>query len=643
MSGDQYRLPETTQRKPPAARGSVVLGFVLLLHVSSVFVFFPPWQAWRSEPLFFTDHPVHTHRVYMYREALQESALPWGYDPAVGAGTTMPPGEDVGAKIQQVLGAVLGFLLPGQVERLVLFFAALTAPLGTLLACRRLGFSLGSQACIMAALLPVTWIVLLPYFSWGLVGFALASFLTPYILALFLDFVAEPGFKSYLTCVAGASVLFLFHVLGPVVVVPSLIFLTLGAKGLSKRWRAALVLVPVVVGLINIFWLAPLVLAEQMPEPPTNPTTMEFVTHLTASDWSDSLAEPSMDRIIRRVVAVSLGLYGLVVLYRAVGPFTFVILIGAAAFAAGLRFFGSFLPGIERMQPLRFIAPAVVLLAIPVGLALESLGQKCRLRGDRSALLVGLALLAGAFWLGEPKPLPLPPTPDALREFLPEHTTTEDRLLVQSLDGYRYRGFEAKVFPITYNREVIGNTFPQTDDPAQFHSDFLWGKALSSWRPDDLRASLERWGVTWVFVQTDEADKLLSAATGVPSVAVGGYRALKVPTASTSRFMVGRGRVAAKVNRLDLSDVEPENGIVVLRYRYHPAWRSDSGERVLRYPIPEDTKGFIALANPPRNLTLHFDPAAMLQASWPDPMPIPLSTKPDETASRAGSHTPDQR
>jgi hypothetical protein len=348
---------------------------------------------------------------------------------------------------------------------------------------------------------------------------------------------------------------------------------------------------------------------------------METVSHLTAGDVSDILWDLSWTNIAARLIPIPFALYGLVILYRRVSHWAFVALAVALAFAVGVRFLGSFVPVVVQMQPLRFMAPAVALLAIPAGLALQALGRKIGLSGGNSAILAGVLLIAGAIWTGRPEALDLPPSPDPLRVFLNAHTTPDDRLLVQSIDGYQYEGYEAKAFPITYNREVIGNTFPEIDDPAQFHRKFLWGKMLSSWQPADLRTSLERWGVAWVFVQTDEAHELLAATTGVLSVSVGPYRAFQLPSASTSRFLIGRGQVTAKVNRLDLSDVEAENGLVVLRYRFHPAWRASGGEPILRYPIPEDIAGFIAVKNPGRNLTLHFDPRAMLRAPWPDPMP----------------------
>jgi hypothetical protein len=239
LSNQPQILPEQTPRESPKAGAGIVLGFILLLHLVAGFIFVPPWEALRAEPLFFTDHPVHTHRVYVYREALWESGLPWGYDPAVGAGKIMTPGEDVGAKAQEVFGVILGFVAPGGIERLFLFITVLTAPLGTLLACRRLGFGTGTQASIMATMLPVMWRVVALYFSWGLLAFAAASLLASYVIVLFLDFSAEPGYKRYIVCVAAASVVFLLHALGPVVIAPSLVLLTLGKRDLPTRWRIA--------------------------------------------------------------------------------------------------------------------------------------------------------------------------------------------------------------------------------------------------------------------------------------------------------------------------------------------------------------------------------------------------------------------
>jgi hypothetical protein len=132
-----------------------------------------------------------------------------------------------------------------------------------------------------------------------------------------------------------------------------------------------------------------------------------------------------------------------------------------------------------------------------------------------------------------------------------------------------------------------------------------------------LQQALDRWGVSWVFTKTDEARDLFAETTGEPGLPVGKYHAFRTAS-SSSRFLVGSGRLAANINRLELTDVQADNGMVVLKYRYHPAWKTDSGEAVVRHSIPEDPSGFLAIENPGREVTLRFDPAAIFGAAWPD-------------------------
>lgn len=78
---------------------------------------------------------------------------------------------------------------------------------------------------------------------------------------------------------------------------------------------------------------------------------------------------------------------------------------------------------------------------------------------------------------------------------------------------------------------------------------------------------------------------------------------------------------------LELEDLVPEGGRVVLRYRYHPAWKGPPGLRIERHPVPEDPAGFLSLIDPPREAVLRFDPRAMLSAPWPESVARPVSDK----------------
>ena len=200
------------------------LMIVVLVHMGATFVLLPPWEVLRSEPLLFADFPVHAHRVFIYREGFTQDGLPWGYDPALSAGSVIRPDQDLGAKVHQVVGVLLPFIPAGTMVRLSIFLAALTCPLGVLLVCRQLGVSSSVQAWVVLTLIAPLWLYkyLANYILYGLVSFAAASFFLPLVMAIYVDFLSRQSLRKYLgLCLAGAA-LMLVHVLSFVVLVPSL-------------------------------------------------------------------------------------------------------------------------------------------------------------------------------------------------------------------------------------------------------------------------------------------------------------------------------------------------------------------------------------------------------------------------------------
>jgi hypothetical protein len=231
--------------------------------------------------------------------------------------------------------------------------------------------------------------------------------------------------------------------------------------------------------------------------------------------------------------------------------------------------------------------------------------------------MAGLGLL-GATITENPAPLDASPPPNAVSTFIETQTTPSDRLLIQSNDGYNHGGYETKIYPVVFGREVIGSNFQLVHDPPQFLSTMLLGREIGAWEPEALRDAIERWGVSKVLTVTNEAERLISRTFGEPGIAVGEHRAFEV-SGPVSRFLRGDGRISVAVNRMQLSDVHDDAGLVVLRYRYHPAWRSSEGVVICSFSIPEDPAGFIALVDPPSSTTLTFDPWALFSAPWPEP------------------------
>jgi hypothetical protein len=597
------------------------LGLVLLLHIAAACVFFPPWEAIRSEPLYAVDYPVHTHRVHVYRQAFLESGVPWGYDPAVSAGTVMNPHNDIGAKPQQVLGLLLPFVSAGAIVRIFLFLVVLTFPVWTLLACRRLGIPSDVQICVMVALITPAWLLqqFSTFFFTGVVGFAAASYFTIYVFVLFISFLRKPQSKKYLAFCSVGALLFLLHPLGPLPLLPSLAFASLTWRPFSCRWRAAAVLAPVAILVLNAFWLLPFLLDWEMSNPAWTllPAFADVDRHLTYDNWSEFFEKFSRPLWLGpQIAGLILALYGFFLMDKFVERRIVVAFGAVSSFALLLSYFGSFLPIFVRFQPVRFILPAFVFLAVPVGIALSVLVKRIGLPIGFTAAGALVMLSVPAISLGWFRHLPLPPSPDPFANFIREQTTPADRLLVQSPDGYRFGGFETKIFPLRFEREVIGSNFSAVHDPAQFLDKILLGRELKDWPKDELKTALHRWGVSWVFTVNKEGHALFTNTVGRPVAEVGHYRAFKVSTAPT-KFLMGDGILDVKVNRIDIEKLRPQDGLVVIRYRYHPSWRATPDMPVFSYPVPEDPSGFIALKDPPETVTLRFDPLAQMAKKWP--------------------------
>jgi len=616
------RVLQIDQRITAQLVEKLTLFLLLLLHIFATCTLLPPWEVLRSEPLLYVDHPIHTERTHIYREALYQSGLPWGYDPAISAGLVITPKQDVGAKPIQVFGLFLPFLSPGAVERLFVFLVVLTFPLWTFFACRRLNIPIGAQVWIMIVLLGPAWLYgMLPkFFTWGVVAFAAASYFSPFVLALFINFLDHPSVRSYLFFLFAGSVLFLLHILGPVVLVPALGYLALTYEPLPKNWRVATFFLPVGIVLLNSFWLIPFLMAFLgMPQPPYPPplSAMLMEPHMTYLSWSDLAAALTFPRLVLAIGGLVLAGFGLVALRIFAGNGTVKSFTISTVFGLLLKFLGSFLPVVVLMQPARFIVPTFALMTIPVGVGLFTFLKKAKLPVGLSGLVVIILVACGAVFMGKPEAIPLPSSPYPLTKFIKGQTSPSDRLLVQSLGA---GNFEPHAFPLVFDREVIGNNFPERSDPTQFLRTWLWGKELSGWSPHALRSVLDRWGISWVFTLTTEAQTLFTEVTGDSGIEVGRYHAFEI-IGDHSRVLIGKGQVQAKINSLELTDLHPENGLIVLRYRYHPGWETASGLPVDQYPIPEDPFGFIALKDPPDMVMLSFNPWKMLRAPWPNAEP----------------------
>jgi len=636
---EQYAVLERRLIWPRRLPSAWLGGLLLVLHLAAVCTLVPPQRLFSLRPVLSADFSVHIYHADFYRRAIYAGSLPWGYDPAVAAGKSLLPTQTVSSQSLEFFAVVAAWLKPQVIARVVLLFTALTFPLWTWWATRKIGLTADEQIWTLLCLLAGVWLYpsLNGFMRIGMVDFALSCFLAPLALALFLRFVERPTARAYLAFLLAVSVVFAVHILGVMVLIPPIAAYALFSKPLDRRYRLLAVSTPLWMTVLNGFWFIPFVRALAIPDLPGR----EFRHHpqdLVYGGVTEFLEVLSVSRIALAALGLALLGFGTWVLARRFGKRTAVAVGLAVVTGLILKFAGSSAPSLARMNPNRFLLPSAVFGAFPLGLAAHRFASRLRIPTGLSVPLIAAAAITAAFFApqekvrhseqrffgGQPRmlpsrfPLALPhsvQTVEALEpvlDFTTQRTGADDRLLVQTSGQC-----EQLLIPLLTGREVIGTTYTDEYDPAQFHYNRVFGRAIDAWKPAEMKETLARWGVDWAFALTPDAKLLLSEATASAGEEAGPYRVFRT-SKETSKFLVGSGRVETELNRIELRKLEPAGDWIVLRYRYHPAWEaSDPGTSIYRYPLPEDAVGFLAIRNPGREVVLHFRPWKMLSARWP--------------------------
>jgi len=618
---------------------TLVSALLLILHLAAVCRMLPPERLFSLRPVLAADFPVHIYHADFYRRALQSGSLPWGYDPAVAAGKTMLPTQDAGGRLFEYLAILAPWLSVQVVARVLVVFTALSFPLWMYLAARHLGIDQDKTLWVLLVLASAVWLypTLNGFMAVGMVDFALASFVAPLALALFLKFLQSPGTATYLAFLLMVSFVFATHVLGVAVLIPPLAACVLCIRELKGRFRLLALSTPLWMVGINFFWFIPFVSALGSPSPPGR----EFGHHpseLIYTQWSDFASVLSLPRMFLVVVVLSFIAWGVRCLTRTCGSRVAWSVSLAVASGLLMKVAGSVIPGLELLSPNRFMLPAAVFATIPMGLAAAWIARKLRVPNPlalslAAAGLVGLTCCVPSekvrfseqrFFGGQSRPLPARfplrwpgsvaavEALDPVVDFAAQQTECGDRLLVQTAGQC-----EQLLIPHLTGREVIGTSYTDQHDPIQFHYDSVLGRRIAAWQPAELREALSRWGVNWVFAFTPQAKKLFARTLDSSAEKVGPYLAFRCD--ATTRLLVGEAAVSASPNRIALSDIRADGGWLVLKYRYHPAWEPSGAEaEIYRLPLPEDEVGLLAIKNPGGKLSLVFRPWKMLSARWSD-------------------------
>jgi hypothetical protein len=267
----------------------------------------------------------------------------------------------------------------------------------------------------------------------------------------------------------------------------------------------------------------------------------------------------------------------------------------------------------------RLFVPAGIFAGVLAGAALgECPFMLHRITGHpvRAATLA-LALLGAMYYYGQSqgadllqhlthhRPFSLGLTREQLElaDLLKTHTTADARILWDDGSG---ENRWTVMLPELTGRAFLGGLDPYAGVEHAFaglrHGN-LADRPIASWTDADLEAFCRRYNVGWVVSWTPAVEARLRAWSAISEVAAlnhGGRGRLFAVNRAPAFVIKGKAQVdQADWRRVALSNVEPENGEIVLSLHHHAGWRVvPNTVRVERDPDPYDPIPMLRLRLP---------------------------------------------
>jgi len=614
-------------RSTSATDFKAVIGLIALFVVHAYLAlsaFASPADLFSAAPVLNVDWCSQYYWAFAARSFFHASGRIWGFDPFFMAGYPLDFIFNSALPVQ-LSALALPFLPLGLVVKLFYLATTLSVPLFLYFSMRN--FGLPALAALAAAALGTTYYWLAEpglFAQWGMLSgsFLLSFFLYP--LSLWFRWLERREGRAFMLLCIALPLAFLIHKTAFVLLpLPMLLLFFFYWRRLRGRDWLLLGALGLAVALANFWWWIPFF--RYLPFKVEDPTTTFFQNTDVLRFLADLFpVQPYFGLALGRDLIFGFGLYGLL-RNKSLRP-----LLPALVFFGLLTYFGSFAAPLRHLQPYRYVSAFYFLLLAPAGCGLRQLRQA--VLGSRAAaaktasalgfvaVLIVLHFLPNfrLFYYVAPLKSALAPEVAELQQWLSAHTDRSARILIEdnnvwqekqrTYGGARYPG----ILPALLPRECIGGPLPNAfirHHEVDFSDGRLLGRPLAQYSDDLLKASLDRYNVKWVVAWSEVSRQRFTrmAPWAKLRASFAGLAVFELDR-DPDFFLKGRGRVRADYDRIELNDLEAQEGKVVIKYHYLDGFRAEPPARVVAVPVPDDPIGFIGIENPPRNLVLRFAP-----------------------------------
>lgn len=502
---------------------------VLVVHVLATLYFFPPTDILNDRPVVTLDHSFHYYQAVRAREVFWETFRIDRYDPYFMAGYPGGTIFDIDMKGAETFCAFFPLVGVARALKWFILISYLTMIPVIYWGSRMQGFRIGESTLGL--------LVFLAFWHWGrpyagdfryagMFAFVFASHLGFLLVGLLRQVARGRWVKTFLGL---GPLTFLIHPTAIVMLpVPFAVALGIDRRLWSRRKCLVLAAWCVAVLALNVMWLKPF---------------FEYVWMKTTTELYYQIAGlGGLGRILLKptcliaLTMIALAVTGAIRLARERRLATALPAATAAVFMFFVAGWGVYMPGVNQLEPGRFLLSAFIFLAplagagaMSVASAVSSALPNDRLRRIlRPAALVSMVLVILPLALLESKSFyrhtvktTLAPQVAALVDSVAARVEPPGRLMIEDSEAMYYGDTHLPaLLPLVTGVEQIGGPYPHTFLLYYFTS-FRWeetfGRPLEEWDADSLRDYLELYDVRWILTATGRSGEVMSRLVGRPA------------------------------------------------------------------------------------------------------------------------------
>ena len=601
---------------------SGLIALSLFQVLSTLICFKTPLELFRAEPIINIDWCSQYYWSYAGRKFFSESHRLWGFDPYYMAGYPLDFIFNSSTPVQ-VLNIIFFSIPPGLVIKWFFVFSFFLPPFIFYFALRN--FGLDKSASLTGSALGVSYFWLgenALFGNWGMLSGALILNFFLLVSAKLFNYLKNGGTKNLVIFILLLTLSVLIHKTFFVLIgLPCLILIIIFVKKLKLKNYLGLAFAGTISLVFNLFWLVPFF--QHLPNKIEDPSTTFFQNQLVWRFLADLIPYIYPGVQLGRLAILLPGIYGLIQMRKSSGMkelFRFIFLSCLVFFV--FVYFGSFSEILRHLQPYRYLTSLFFLLLPSAGFGLKEL----RTRLNRKfivpvfwCLLFALQFVPSfrGFYAVARLTSELPKKVLDLHDWIEKNTDMSARIMMEDINKWegktapygasRFVGF----LPAFTPRFLIGGPLPNAfikHHYASFHDGIFLDKKLADYSDKELKEKLELYNIHWAVAWTEESkDRLRKFQFAIPRARFEDLEVFEFQSLS-SWFLAGNGLMSADYDNIELKELKPENGVVVIKMHWLAGFKPEPECELFRVEVPGDPIGFIGLKKPAQEVLLRYEP-----------------------------------